>query len=128
MQIQSLDACKKGYETFIQASEKSVSETTALLQEGAGRLAPIQKTGEEIYRHVVENQIELCRFFAGRWEHYLTLPSEISHCRTPADIAQLQLAFVTKMASDYTQEGSRLARPFQEIVSNAMTSQQKSAA
>jgi len=76
--------------------------------------------GEHLYRRVFEEQIELWQFFGKRWTQYLTLPADVSQCRSAADIAQLQLSFLTRMAADYSNEGRHFAQTFQELVSQAM--------
>ncbi len=48
----------------------------------------------------------------------MDLPSDLSRCQSPADIAQLQSAFLTKMAADYGIEDRRLAQAFQALLSN----------
>ncbi|MGO9486624.1 MAG: hypothetical protein ACLPX9_18960 [Rhodomicrobium sp.] len=80
----------------------------------------VQKLSDNIFRRVVEQHIELCRFFSKRWEQYLSLPSDITGCRSIADLAQLQFAFLSEMATDYSAEGSHFARTFQELASNWM--------
>ncbi len=62
--------------------------------------------------------MEICRFFGKRWEQYLDLPRDLSRCRTPADIAQVQSAFLTKMAADYGIEGKHLMQVFQKLLAN----------
>jgi hypothetical protein len=80
-------------------------------------MANWQKTGEEVFKRFVEQQIELCRFFGKRWELYLKLPEQFSNCKTPADAAQLQMAFLNQMATEYAKEGSRLTQPITELMS-----------
>lgn len=76
-----------------------------------------QKSGEEAFKHFIELQIELCRFFAGRWEHYLKLTDQIAHCQTPAEAGQVQASFLSEFASDYMQESNKLTRPMGELMS-----------
>jgi hypothetical protein len=76
---------------------------------------------ENMFGRMVQGQMELCRFFERRWEQYLYLPGEISRCRSPMELAQLQLAFLTQMAADYGLEGRHFARAFQELVPEALT-------
>ncbi len=75
--------------------------------------------GESIFRRMVQEQMELCRFFERRWEQYLTLPAEISRCRSPVELAQLQFAFLTRMAADYALESRHFAQTFQDLVPDA---------
>ena len=82
--------------------------------------AQLQKTWGDFFRRFVEQQIEICRFFGKRWEQYLDLPSDLSRCQSPADFAQVQSAFLTKMAADYGTESRHLT---QALLSNWMTAQ-----
>lgn len=122
MYLASVDAWKKNVDAFAEASrsqqkQRSEPAPVAAMEKTS---AQIQKTGENIFRRAVEQQIELCHFFGKRWEQYLTLPADISRCHSPVDIAQLQLAFFTRMAADYGIEGRHFAQTFQELVSQAM--------
>ena len=123
MYLASIDTWRKNHDAFVQTSRTQQGQTNGVLNPGAvfeNTSAQLLKSGEDMFRRAVELQIELCRFFGKRWEQYLDLPSDISHCRSAADIAQLQSAFLTKMAADYGIEGRRLAQAFQELGSNWM--------
>src|SRR5262249_31786665 len=63
-------------------------------------VASWQKSGEEVFKRFVEQQIELCHFFASRWEAYLKLPDKLAHCHSPAEMGQVQAAFLNQFASD----------------------------
>ena len=118
MYLASIDAWKKNCDAFVQEPRPQQGQTNRALNPGAAfdnTPAQLQKSGVDIFRHAVELQIELCRFFGKRWEQYLDLPSDLSHCRSPADIAQIESTFLTKMATDYGLEGMRLAHAFQEL-------------
>jgi hypothetical protein len=73
-----------------------------------------QKSGEETFRRFVESQMEVCRFFASRWESYLKLPAQLAHCQTPAQIAQVQAGFLSQCAGDYMQEAAKLSQSLME--------------
>jgi hypothetical protein len=123
MYLASIDAWKKNANAIVHASRLQQGQMNgALNPDGAleNTSAQLQKSGEDIFRHAVELQIELCRFFGKRWEQYLDLPSDLSHCRSPAGIAQIESTFLTKMATDYALEGMRLAHAFQELGSDWM--------
>ena len=68
-----------------------------------------QKSGEEIFKRFVQNQMELCHFFGHRCEQYLKLPEQFSQCRSLTELGDLQSAFLSKFASDYMQEAGKLA-------------------
>jgi len=123
MYLASVDAWKKNLDAFAEASrpqQKQRSELPAPAAAMEKTSVQIQKTSENMFRRVIEEQIELCRFFGKRWEQYLSLPADMSRCHSPADIAQLQLSFLTRMAADYGIEGRHVAQTFQELVSQAM--------
>jgi hypothetical protein len=126
MYLASIDAWKKNCDAFVQASRGQQEQPRAALNPGTtyeNTSARSQKTGEDFFRRFVVLQIEICRFFAKRWEQYLDLPSDISHCQSAADIAQLQSAFLTKMAADYGIEGRQFAQACQTLLSNWMAPQ-----
>jgi hypothetical protein len=68
-----------------------------------------QKSGEEIFKRFVQNQMELWQFISGRWEQYLNLPKQISQCRSLTELGELQSAFLSKFANDYLLEAGKLA-------------------
>lgn len=73
MYLASIDAWKKDYDAFIQASNPQKGQTDVALNPGSAyenTSAQLQKTGEDIFQRVIEQQIELCRFFGKRWEQY----------------------------------------------------------
>jgi hypothetical protein len=115
MYLASMDALKKNFDAFVQASRPQQGQTGGALSPVAAvenTPAQLQKSGEDIFRRAVELQVELCRFFGKKWEQYLDL---VSRCRSASDIAQVQSAFLSKMAAGYDIEGRRLAQAFQEL-------------
>jgi len=122
MYVSSIDTLKKNLEAFAEASrpqqqQQNIYSAPAVMEKTS---ASVQMAGEHLYRRVFEEQIELWQFFGKRWTQYLTLPADVSQCRSAADIAQLQLSFLTRMAADYSNEGRHFAQTFQELVSQAM--------
>ncbi|MGO9544357.1 MAG: hypothetical protein ACLPPF_06135 [Rhodomicrobium sp.] len=120
MYMDSMEAWKKSY-TSLSTSGKTAPE--ALTAENAKAacdtaLASWHKSGEEVYKRFVEQQIEICRFFAARWEQYLKLPAQIAHCQTPADLQQVQTFFLNQFATDYVQETGKLTQPVGELMSH----------
>ena len=77
-----------------------------------------QKSGEELFKRFVQNQIELCHFFGSRWEEYLKLPSQLSQCRSLSELGNLQASFLSQFASDYMQESQKLAQPVAELMTS----------
>ena len=74
-----------------------------------------QKSGEEIFKRFVQNQMELCHFFSQRCEQHLKLPEQLSQCRSLTELGELQSAFLSKFASDYMQETEKLAKPVADL-------------
>ena len=68
-----------------------------------------RKSGEEIFKRFVQNQMELCHFFGHRCEQYLKLPEQLSQCRSLTELGELQSAFLSKFANDYLLEAGKLA-------------------
>jgi len=131
MYTQSIEAWKKNYETFLENAKKmqeavEAPPTAEQAREPAGgdastkdaALMTWQKSGEELFKRFVENQIELCHFFAGRWEQYLKVSGQISQCRSITELGTLQTSFLSQFASDYMQETQKLAQPMAEMMTN----------
>jgi hypothetical protein len=81
-----------------------------------------RKSGEEVFKRFVENQIELCHFFGSRWEQYLKLPEQISQCRSLTELGNLQSSFLNQFANDYMHETEKLAHPVAELMTNLSNS------
>ncbi len=122
--LDSIEAWKKNYDKFAQSMpmQQMPAANDAFASTFDQAMANWQKTGEEVFKRFVEQQIELCRFFGKRWEQYLKLPEQFSNCKTPADAAQLQMAFLNQMATEYAKEGSRLTQPITELMSRWLSS------
>jgi hypothetical protein len=120
--MDSFEAWKHSYDALT-AGAKEYQGHTAHSSSASGTaydaaFANWQKTGEEVFKRFVEQQIELCRFFGRRWENYLKLPDKLAHCQTPAELGQLQAAFLSQFASDYMQEANKLSQPMGELMSH----------
>jgi hypothetical protein len=121
MYMESAEVWKKNYGSFLNGTpfrangigENSGAGLATALYDGA--LLQWQKSGEELFKRFVQNQIELCHFFGMRWEQYLKLPEQLSQCRSLTELGELQSAFLTKFASDYMQETEKLAKPVADL-------------
>ncbi|KAI94439.1 hypothetical protein T281_10960 [Rhodomicrobium udaipurense JA643] len=139
--VDSIDIWKKNYENIAKsareiqgftvegfggngaasASALSAAAKTEIDAEKAAydnAVAQWQKSGDDLFKRLVQNQVELCRFFGSRWEQYLSLPDQVAQCRTVAEFGNLQQSFLTRFASDYMQEGEKLAQPFAEYMAS----------
>ena len=119
MYCASLDAWKKNLDAFAEGAahmQKQGGEAPSAAGNPGNASAQVQHAAEDIFGRAVEQQMELWRFFGKRLEQYLSLPADISRCRSPMDVAQLQLAFLRKMAADYSVEGNQFARSLQGLV------------
>jgi hypothetical protein len=137
--VESIDVWKKNYENLA----KSAREFQGFAAEGQGghgaapaapsshdaepspstaaydtAVAQWQKSGEDLFKRFAQNQVELCRFFASRWEQYLSLPDQVAKCHTVGEFGALQHAFLTRFATDYMQESEKLAQPFAEYMAS----------
>ncbi|MGO9472204.1 MAG: hypothetical protein ACLPWS_02075 [Rhodomicrobium sp.] len=119
MYVDSMEAWKKNYETLAGNGTHSAPSYSTDVTKTAydSALTNWQKSGEEVFKRFVEQQIDICRFFAGRWEQYLKLPDQLAHCHTPAEIGQVQAAFLSQFASEYMHESSKLAQPMGQLMS-----------
>ena len=77
-----------------------------------------QKSGEELFKRFVQNQMELCHFFGSRWEQYLKLPEQLSQCHSLTELSNLQNSFLSQFAKDYMHETEKLAHPVAELMTN----------
>jgi hypothetical protein len=77
-----------------------------------------QKSGEDLFKRFVQNQIELCHFFGSRWEQYLKLPGQLSQCRSLTEFRSLQRSFLDQFAKDYMHETEKLAHPVAALITN----------
>jgi hypothetical protein len=119
MYLDSVEAWKKNYEAFTM-NPKGVQSIYSLDSAKTSYEPPFpgwHKTGEEFFKRFVEQQIELCRFFASRWEQYLKLSDQLAQCHSPADFGQVQAAFMNQAANDYMHEAAKLAQPMGEFTS-----------
>jgi hypothetical protein len=123
MYMDSFEAWKHNYDAFTAGAKDYTGQHTSYSSNTAKpafdtAFTGWQKSGEELFRRFVEHQIELCRFFASRWENYLKLPDQLAHCQSPAEMGQVQAAFFTQFASDYMQEASKLSQAVGELMSH----------
>ncbi len=125
MYMEPIEAWRKNYASFLNGTpfrangigENSGAGLATSLYDGA--LLQWQKTGEELFKRFVQNQMELCEFFRDRWAQYLKLPEQLSQCRSVTKLGELQSAFLSKFASDYTQGAGKLALPMAELAQHA---------
>jgi hypothetical protein len=116
MYMQPIELWRKNYESFLKGTPFGVNGIGEIL--GAhlatslyeGALLQWQKSGEELFKRFVQNQMELCEFFRDRWAQYLKLPEQLSQCRSLTDLVELQSAFLAQFANDYMQETEKLAK------------------
>ncbi|NJM36110.1 MAG: hypothetical protein HC850_17065 [Rhodomicrobium sp.] len=119
MYMENLENWRKNYEKLAQTPvAPSASPPDHMSESYEQAMTQWQKSGEEMFRRFVEQQVEICRFFGKRWEQYLGLPEKFANCRSPADLSQVHMAFMGQMASDYMAESGRLAQPMNELMSN----------
>ena len=122
MYMEPIEAWRKNYETFLKSTpfradgmDGKKAEVESITSSNDAAMLDWRKSGEEIFKRVVQNQMELCHFFGHRWEQYLKLPEQLSQCRSLTELGELQSAFLTKFASDYMQETEKLAKPVADL-------------
>ena len=84
MYLASIDAWKKNCDALFHVTDEQPRQSSRSGQRSTIYERPsaqAQNTGAGIFRSIVEQQIEFCRFFGKRWEQYLDL-SRISACET----------------------------------------------
>jgi hypothetical protein len=122
----AFEAWRRGYESF--------SKSLANGRDTAGLSNPVpslpnpvpsyeqgtatsQKFTADFFHRFVETQMELCHFYEGRWAQYLKFPETFFACRSPAEIADRQVAFINQLLADYAAESNKLMRPFGDLTS-----------
>lgn len=129
MYMESIELWKKNYENMMKSAKDmqgklGANDTANVKHSSAGAsaydaaLLNWQKSGEELFKRFVQNQIELCHFFSSRWEQYLKLPEQLSQCRSLTELGNLQSSFLSQFANDYMHETEKLAHPVAELMTN----------
>ena len=128
MYTESMELWKKNYETMMENAKDTqgafgATEPTEVERSLAGStsahddaLLNWRRSGEELFKHFVQNQIELCHFFGGRWEQYLKLSEQLSQCRSLTEFGNLRSSFLDQFAKDYMHETEKLAHPVAELM------------
>lgn len=117
MYLESIESWKENYKKLLETPDmQSTANQNPLTESYNQALANWQSASGELYKRFIDDQVELCRFLSHRWENYRNLPWQVSHCRNPADLAQLQIDFMTRMMSDYTQESMKLMQPINDLL------------
>ncbi len=124
--MQSVEFWKKNYENLVknakdmQGSYRMNGPSVQPAGPGASTsdaaLLEWQQSGGALFKRFVQNQIRLCRFFGNRWEHYLTLPEQLSQCRSLTDLGNLQASFLSQFAKDYMHELEKFAYPVTKLM------------
>jgi sulfite reductase alpha subunit-like flavoprotein len=130
MYTESFELWKKNYETVMKTAKDpqgafGANGAAQVTHAPAGStsaadaaLLKWQKSGEDLFKRFIQNQIELCNFFGSRWEHYLKLPEQLSQCRSLTEFGNLQSSFLSQFAKDYMHETETLAHPVAELITN----------
>lgn len=111
--MDSVEAWRKSCERLSSppnASAEAANRSETALPNYDKVVAGWQKVALVAFRGFVEQQIELCRFFEGRWEQYLHLQDRLNECRRPGELGRVHADFVAKLANDYIVATNKLAR------------------
>src|SRR5579883_350215 len=104
------EAVERWKENYEGLAKTMTEPSPALERKTAAEAMPyaeLQSIGSRFFRNIVEAEIELCRFYEKRWSQYLELPDTIASCKSPADLAQVQTEFCSRLTADYAAEGSK---------------------
>ena len=122
MYMESVELWKKNYENFLKSAPLGAdgidgknAEAESITSAYDAALLNWQKSGEEVFKRFVQNQMELCHFFGHRCEQYLKLPEQLSQCRSLTELENLQSSFLSQFADDYMQETEKLAKPVADL-------------
>ena len=122
MYMEPFDLWKKNYENFLKSPplgaegiEGKKAEVESITSANDAAMLNWQKSGEEIFKRFVQNQMELCHFFGHRCEQYLKLPEQLSQCRSLTELENLQSSFLSQFANDYMQETEKLSKPVADL-------------
>jgi hypothetical protein len=129
MYTESMELWKKNYENMMKNAKDTqgafgangaerVTHSTAGTSAHDAASLNWRKSGEDLFKRFVQNQIELCQFFGSRWEQYLKLPEQLSQCRSLNEFSNLQSSFLSQFAKDYMHETEKLAHPVAELITN----------
>jgi len=130
MYTESMELWKKNYENMMKNAKDTQGAFEAngaaqITHSPAGStsahdaaLSNRRKSGEDLFKRFVQNQIELCHFFGSRWEQYLKLSDQLSQCRSLTELGNLQGSFLSQFAKDYMHETEKLAHPVAELITN----------
>ncbi len=131
MYMESIELWKKNYENFMNNAKdmhgapglngQATHAPNGAASSHDATLLNWQKSGEDLFRRFVQNQIELCQFFSNRWAQYLKLPDQFSQCRSMTELGNLQSSFLSQFANDYMHETRKLARPMTELMTSSTT-------
>ncbi len=137
--MESVEIWRKNFDNFLRSageaqsaygteglSEKAAGQATHAAENAASAadaaILKWQKSSEELFKRFVENQVEICRFFAARWEQYLKLPEQLTQCRSLTEVGNMQAQFLSQFANDYMHETGKLAKPVADMMSNMANS------
>jgi hypothetical protein len=119
---ETIDLWKKDYENFLKGAllpadsfNGKRADVESITSAYDAALLDWQKSGDELFKRFVQNQIELCHFFGNCWEQYLKLPEQLSQCRSLTELGNLQSSFLNQFARDYMQETEKLAKPVADL-------------
>jgi hypothetical protein len=117
--IDGLKSWKQSYERLSQSGTPRADAGQANADPLAARAggAEWQAFGPALWQGMVRRQAELSRFYAGRIERYMELSERIVRCRTPVELGEVQIDFLSRTLADYAQQSAGMAEAIGEIAS-----------
>jgi hypothetical protein len=70
--------------------------------------------GPALWQGMARRHAELSRFYAGRIERYMELSEKIARCRTPVELGEAQIDFISRTFADYAQQSARMVQAIGE--------------
>lgn len=120
--LESIESWKENYMKLLESANFQPAKSQNPVAENYNQtLSDWQSVCGEMYKRFVDDQVELCRFFSHRWAGYRDLPQQVSDCRNPTELAQLQIDFMTRMMTEYTRESMKLIQPVSDLMAKYST-------
>jgi len=109
--LEYLDALrqqKKTYENAGQPAKDLAGPVQTSISAFEAAYTAYKTLGMQFFRHTVETQIGLLRFFEHRRSSYMALPDTIFGCKSPLEVLLSQTSFLKQLIEDHANEGARM--------------------
>jgi hypothetical protein len=113
--LEYLDALrqqKKTHENAGQPAKNLIAPVQTSVSAFETAYTTYKTLGMQFFRHTVETQIDLWRFFEHRRSSCMALPDAIFGCRSPFDFMLSQASFLKQLIEDHANEGARMMQSY----------------